>query len=86
METTLNLNQLQQRYEDYEGHTGIIALNKAIDKVLIEGKTKRELPNGDISRQWINSVWETKHAELVEMRNCIINCEFADLKSILDRA
>lgn len=83
---TLTLNQIQKRYEDYEGHTGIIALNRAIDKVLIEGKTEHELPNGNIARQWINSNWETKHAELVTMRNRIIEREFADLKPLLDRS
>jgi hypothetical protein len=83
---TLTLDQIQKRYEDYEAHTGIIALNKAIDRVLIEGKTEHEMPNGNIARHWINSTWETKYDELITMRKRIINKEFSDLKSLLDKS
>ncbi len=82
---TLNLNQIQERYDQYENHTGIVALNRAIDKVLIEGKKEYETPSGSISRHWINGNWELKHRELVEMRNRIIDREFADLNPLLDR-
>lgn len=83
METTLNLNRIQELYELYEAHTGIKALNRSIDKVLIDGKTEHKLPNGNIARHWVNSNWEIKYNELLTMRNDIIEKEFADLKPLL---
>jgi hypothetical protein len=83
---TLNLNQIQERYEMFESHTGIKAIQKAIDKVLSIGKTRREMPDRSVSSRWVNSTFQNQYHELLERRNDIINREFADLKSILDRS
>lgn len=85
METKLTLDQIQQHYERYEAHTGIQAIQRAIDKVLVTGKYVHELGNGDISRTWINSNFEVQYNDLIEMRNGVIDREFSDIKQLLQK-
>lgn len=81
----LTLDYIQSRYEAFEAHAGIIALNKAIDKILFIGQTEREAGNGSIVRQWINGSHQKVYEELVDSRADLINREFSDIKQILEK-
>lgn len=83
---TLTLDQIQTRYEAFENHKGVQAINKAINKVLAVGKTRKEMPDGTVKSNWVNSAYQQQYHELVERRNEIINGEFYDIENLLKQA